>query len=334
MTLPLGSLRGAVCLLAASLLSAADAFGATWTVNSLPTLPVDFASYRLEQMSDGRLLYGTSDSLSRQTSFGGAFSLQSFSGTPTWDPSAVSLFSDSLGAVGEGTFGPSSIYLFNPSNLAGAFSAIPGVSLQNYSLVFRNGTSLYVGGNNGTGGRHSISYVTTDGSVNKVIIDSISDYSGDFAIDLAGNLYVSDNDDLKLYKFSASQLAAAIAGSPLAITDGQFLTTLNKNGSLAVDGLGRIWSSGYQSNGIDLYDPASGFSTTLVPGLANTNYVVQTFEVGGESYVSYLNAGGYGAGSSVSYGYTKASNVVPEPSSGVLLLAAGAGLLGRRRRRP
>lgn len=331
-----GSLRGTLTLVAALLLGGQSALHASWTVETLPSLPVDFASYRAAQMSNGSVIYGTSNQLSRGSATGSPFSLQSYTGagagTP-WDPSSISLYSDTLGAIGAGTFGPSSIYLFNPSDLATSFTPISSLSLQNYTIAFRDANSLFVGGNNGSGGSHAVSYVTTNGLVNKVIIDNISTYSGDFAIDLAGNLYVSDNDDLKLYKFTASQLATAISGPALAITDGQYLTTLSKNGSLAVDGLGRIWSSGYQGSGLDLFDPLAGTTTALLPGLNNSNYVVQTFLSGGESYVGYLNAGGYLAGASLTYGTQKASAVVPEPSSGALLMAAGLAALARRRRR-
>lgn len=332
-----GSLRGTLILVSALLLCGGQAtLHASWTVETLPSLPVDFASYRAAQMSDGRVIYGTNNQLSRGSVPGSSFSLQSYTaaGAATaWDPSSISLYSDTLGAIGAGTFGPSSIYLFNPSDLATSFAPIAGLSLQNYAIAFRDANSLFVGGNNGTGGSHSVNYVTTSGSVNKVIIDNISTYSGDFAIDLAGNLYVSDNDDLKLYKFTASQLTAAINGTALGITDGTYLTTLSKNGSLAVDGFGRIWSAGYQSSGLDLFDPITGQTASLLPGLNNSNYVVQSYFSGGESYVGYLNAGGYLAGATLTYGTQKASAVVPEPTSGALLMAAGVAALARRRRR-
>ncbi len=321
--------------IAIALLASAQSLHAAWTSNSLPVLSMDFGSYRLGQMADGRLVYGTNDDLDRQSSFGGAFVLDDYSATIppfTWDPSSVAIYNDTLGAIGAGTFGPSEIYIFNPTNLGTAFTAIPGLTLQNYSLVFRDSTSLYVGGNNGTNDRHAISYVTLAGA-QKVIIDDISLYSADFAIDIGGNLYVSDNDDRKLYKFSVQQLNAAIAGAPLSIADGLYLTTTAKNGSLAVDGFGRIWSAGYQTNGIDVFDPADGGTKSFVPALANKNYVVDTFSVGGESYVAYVNASGAFAGAALTYGYQRAADLVPEPGSVLLFVSGVAGLALRRRRR-
>src|SRR5258707_1265088 len=79
-----------------------------------------------------------------------------------------------------------------------------------------------------------------------------------FSRDAAGNLYVGDNDNQKVYKFTAVQLSLAISGTPLAITDGTFVyQSINSLGSMAVDGLGRIWSSGYLANGLQVYDPTS-----------------------------------------------------------------------------
>ena len=110
------------------------------------------------------------------------------------------------------------------------------------------------------------------------------------------------------------------------------MTTLNKNGSIAVDGLGRIWSAGYQSNGIDMFNPSTGATTPFIPALNNTNYIVSTFSTGTDSYVAYLNASGTGAGAALTYGYEKAANLVPEPSTSLLLLLSAAGLIARRRR--
>jgi hypothetical protein len=325
--------REAVLLTALAVTLVTSTLEAAWSSFSLPNLPNFYGAYQAAHLPDGRLVYGSENGLAEQTTFGSS-ALSNFQFPQTWDPSDVAIFSNTVGVVSVGGFsGPSGIYKFDPSNLATPFTAIPGLALQNYSVAFRNSASLYVGGQNGTGGKHAISYVTLDGVTNKVIIDNVSNYSGDFAIDLSGNLYVTNNNDHSLYKFTAAQLSAAIGGSALSLANGLFVTTLNNDSSIAVDGLGRIWTAGYLTPGIDLYDPASGTTTTFVPALANTNYVVSTFSNGTDAYVGYINAAGTSAGSGLTYGYEKAANLVPEPSAALLLACSAVGLMARRRQR-
>ena len=333
----LGFLGKATFAACAFLLSFTVPLEAAWTTFNLPPLGQSFGSYWMEHLSDGRLVYGSTNDLDLETAFGSG-TLVDYSNALAWDPSGLTLRHDNLAAVGQGTFGNSGIYLFDPSNPGTGFTAIAGVSIQNYSLLFRDGSSLYVGGLNGTETnafslpKHAISYVTLDGSVNKVIIDNVSEFSGNFAVDLTGNLYVTNNDNGGLYKFSAAQLDAAISGSALSISAGQFLTTLPANSSIAIDSQGRILSAGFGVNGFDLYDPADDTHTNIVPALSNPNYVVTTFSDGTDDYIAYLNAAGSSAGSAITYGYDKVSNVVPEPSSMLLLVLSVAGFASCRRR--
>lgn len=321
-------MRGAIIAVALSLTAP---FAQAWTEIALPPLTGNFVSYRTAFLPDGRFLYGTGSSLSREDAFGGS-SRSDYANPQAWDPSFAALFSNSLGVIGVGGFsGPSQIHTFDPSDLNTAFTPIPALSIQNYSGLFHDGSSLLVGGGNGTGGSHSVNYVTLDGTTNKVIIDNISMFSSDFARDSSGNLYVSDNDDLKLYKFTAQQISDAIIGmSALSITDGVLVTTLNKAGSIAIDSQGRIWSAGFQSHGLDLFDSAAGTTTSFVPGFVNTNYVVSTFTDGSTAYVGYLNANGFLTGDALNFGYESDATLVPEPS-GSLLFVTGQMLLTTRR---
>ena len=336
-------LREALLLAAFAVCSSASTLRAAWTSFDLPNLTQAFGSYQAANLSNGRFLYGTNSQLYRQTGFGGA-AIAPFANSESWDPSSLAIGGDTLGAIGGGTFGPSGIYTFNPSDSSTPFAPIPGLSIQNYSLVFRNASGLFVAGANGSapgpfgGNENAVSYVTLDGGTNKVIIDNVSAFSGGIAIDLQGNLYVTaanefgDPDDLKLYKFTAQQLTAAISGSPLSIADGAYLTTLRADGSIAVDGLGRIWSAGFQIDGIDVYDPADGGLANFVPAGPNDNYVVSTFSDGITSYVGYLNASGTSAGSAVTYGYDSVTHLVPEPAAVSLLVIGFSAIHGRRRR--
>src|SRR3954469_14071356 len=144
--------RGGASLLAAAALALlCSSAQAQFTLINLPNLPTttSFPSFQPDELPDGRLVYGTKDSLFEQNNFGGS-GLSSFSSPQSWDPSYIDILDSTHAAIGRGTFGASAIYLFNPSNLATSFTAIPGVTLQNYSLAFRDSTSLYVGGTNGT----------------------------------------------------------------------------------------------------------------------------------------------------------------------------------------
>ncbi len=330
--------KALVChaLAAFAVCASSSTLSAAWVTLQLPNLTETFGSYQSANLSDGRFVFGTTNQLDTQNTFGSS-ALTSFSNAQTWDPSSVAVQSNTLGAIGVGTFAPSGIYTFDPSNPSSAFTAIPGLSIQNYHMEFRDSSSLFVVGANGSqpglfSQDNSLSYVKLDGSVNKVIIDNISSFSGGFTLDLAGNLYITNDDDLKLYKFTPAQLNAAIAGAALSITDGSYVTTLRADGSVAVDAMGRIWSAGFQINGIDLYDPSNGASANFTPGFNNDNYVVSDFSDGANDYISYINASGTDAGSSLTYGYEKSSNLVPEPSSTALLAFGIAGVACRRRR--
>jgi len=331
---PLHRLAGLFAAAGSVLLLGAVSARAAWTSLSLPNLTVDFGSYQMAQLSDGRLVFATDSDIDRQTAFqiSGAASLEDYANAVSWVPSSVSVFSDTLGVVGKGSFGASQLFTFDPSNLATPFTPIPNVSLQDYTVLFRDASSLYVGGLNGTGGKHAVSYVALDGT-SRLLIDDVSTYSGAMALDAAGNLFVTDNDDLALYEFPAAQLSLAIATNHvLTVSDGNFLTTLHRNSSLSIDALGRVWTAGFQGNGLEMFDPGNGLFTRFTPALANTNYVVSTFTAAGTNYVAYLNASGFSQGSAITYGFDRLENLVPEPASGALLLA-GLAVCARRRRR-
>jgi len=319
----------AAAFVAASVVSSAFA---DWTQFSLPNLADSFSPTAITVLPDGQYIFANEGTYYQQNAFG-APAYTAYSNTSpgnTADPSFLAVWDSTHAIAGGGGFGPSDLYEFNPSSLTAPSFTAQGLSLQNFSGVFRDATSLYVGGGNGTNSTHAISYVDLNTATTKVIIDDISQFSCAFAQDAAGDLYVGDEDNQKVYKFTAAQLNLAIAGAPLSITDGTFVyQSGNSLGSMAVDSLGRIWTSGFLENGLQVYDPASNTETTVIPGLTNANYIVTTFSTGGQDYVAYTDeANPFAAGTAQYYGF----EAVPEPGTFGLALAGLIALAACRRK--
>jgi hypothetical protein len=148
-------------------------------------------------------------------------------------------------------------------------------------------------------------------------------------LDASGNLYVADNDDGAVYKFTALQLEAAITSAPLTLASGQLVHDFGDGGnvgSLAVDGLGRVWTAGWNQEGLKVYNPGLDQEFAYIPGLTNTNYKVGTFTRGGTNYVAYLNQADPGhSGTVQTYGFDLAElYAIPEPGTLGLLVLAGS----------
>ncbi|MEM7395976.1 MAG: PEP-CTERM sorting domain-containing protein [Verrucomicrobiota bacterium] len=314
---------------------------AAWSVFSLPNLSNPFGAVAIDHLSDGRAVFAESGNFHAQT----AWDMPGFSpytGNPQTglDPSFIAFFNDTTGVAGEGTFGASDLQTFNPSMVGAPGFANIGVSLQNYHGVFRDASSLFVGGaDTGAGNdRHGIRYVTLDGSTNVIVIDDVSQFSTGFDIDGAGNLYVGDNDDGSVYRFTASQLNGAItSGVPLTVGDGTFIHDFGDGGNigtLAVDGTGRIWGAGFLQNGVKVFNPAISQEFSFIPLQTNANYYVSAFSRGGEDYISFINQEDPFSGNSAQfYGFDLAANhAVPEPQTFGLLGLAGLILFLRRKK--
>lgn len=299
---------------------------------ALNAAPPHFGAISLSHLSDGRFVYGNNNALYLQNTFGAA-GVTSFATPPNVDPSFVTVLNDTTAFVGAGQFAPTPVYQFNPSNTATpAYTSV--TSLQNFSATRASNTSLYVVGANGAEGDNSVSYVTT-GGVQQVIIDPAGTYSAGVAINAGGDLYVGDDNNNSVYKFTAAQVLSAVTNSTvLQFTDGLLLHTFADDvvGSLAVDAHGRIWAAGFGADGLYWFDPGTNLTGVLTPEASGGAYSVNTFSNGVDDYVGFVWQSGFSNGSQVVYGYNTVQNV-PEPAVAALFaaIAAGAVVCWRRR---
>lgn len=314
-------------------LTLSPAYG-SWTTYSLPDTTAAFNTWALGH-ADGRFLYAENGTVYRQDSFGnGAYSQFSNSpGAGNADPSFIAAGSSTSAALGKGGWSSSTLVSFDPSNTGSGFTET-SYTLNNYAGAMRDASSLYIAGANGTGGSNNITYVSLDGTVNQTLIADVSQYSAGIALDMNGDLYVGDNDDGSVYRFTSAQLADAInAHTALGIADGAYVCSFGSGGnigSLAVDANGVLWGAGWAANGIQSYDPDTGSFYTWKPGFDTSHYLVDTFSNNGTNYVAFASASGFGSGSDVLYGLADA-DVVPEPASVLLIALGGTFIAGWRR---
>lgn len=304
-----------------------------WTKIDLGATSAEWFTAAFGNLPDGRLVYGEHGNIYLQDSWGSS-TFNSFSSAPSgMDPAFISVYNNSTAVIGSGGWGTSDVYSFTPNTVDSSFSLV--ANIQNYDAALRDEISFYIGGPS-TGAendRHGIRYMTIDGLINEVVIDDISAYSSGMALDAVGNLYVADNDDDKVFRFTSTQMQNAISGTTLSITDGELIYDFDMGltGSLAIDAEGALWLAGWGGSGIYRYDPLTDRIDNFLPGAGNTNYKVGTFSDGAKSYVAYLNADGTATGSQLSYGYIDAS-VIPEPGTLMMVLAGITMLYARRLR--
>jgi len=291
---------------------------ASWTTFPLPSTTSPFDNTTIAHLADGRYIYGHSGSLVRQDAFGSA-AYSSFTSDPAGDYSFVT--GQHLGTGGWAA--PYPIYSYDAGNLSNAFSSI-STNYQSYAALDYDASSLLVVGANGTGGRSALGHLTTSGTYTQLIAD-ISNFSSGFAMDSLGNVYIGDNDDQNIYRFTASQIAASVAGTSLNMLDGQFVANLGVTGSIAVDSAtNMLYAAGYQTSGIRVFDMTSAQTDTIVPGASNTNYQVHSFSNGTDNYIGWINRSGWNGGDTVTYGYSTALQLaIPEPSTNVLFALGG-----------
>ena len=249
-------------------------------------------SFAVGHMPDGRHLYLVGGRAYRQYRFRRTGHSSYASVLTNSQPSFVAVRDASLAVAGYVTAGGGVLYRFDPSDLAApGFASI--AQMRSFHGVFRDAESLYVG--DGGESMADIRYVTLDGATNRVVVADISgpaDPAG-FARDSGGDLYVGDADDGVVYRFTASQLDAAIAsGMPLEMTEAVAVHDFGEGSnitSIAVDDLGRIWAGGGAA-GVRVYNPLLTGETGLAPHAANAACRVAAFTVSGKSYVGCVSA--------------------------------------------
>ncbi len=334
--------RGVLILLGLGLTCTGFAFGQSFNTIPLPDLSATPPAVAISYLSDGRFVYGNANTLYLQTTFG-ASGLTAFATPPGVDPSFITVLSDTSALVGTGTFAPTSpIYQFNPSLPATtSYTRVPlPADLQNFTAAKAGVAAAYEVGSNGSGTNafdgpdNAVTYITTAGQ-SQLLVDHAGGFSAGIAVDGGGNVYVGNDDDNSVYKFTSAQLVNALTNSHvLTFADGLLVHTFGADvvGSIAVDSEGRIWASGFAAEGLFWFNPATDQSGTLTPEPAGGDYNVSTFSAGGSDYVSYVWQSGFAPGDQVVYGYNTVQNV-PEPATFALLAAAAAGVAAWWRRR-
>jgi len=307
-------MKKTVFLIAASFAVLTNPCRAAWTTLGLPNT-TSWANTTIGHLSDGRFIYGHNGSLVLQNAFGSG-AVSAYAGSPSGDYSFVT--SQFLGIGG---FSPQPVYSFAGGSLASSFTNISS-SYQVYQAINYDTSSMLLVGTHG--GNSDLAFLNTSGTY-VTLIDNISSYSGGIASDGFGNVYVTDDDDKNIYRFTSAQIAGAIAGTPLTLANGTLIANLGVSGSLAVDSTtNRLYASGWQLNGIQAYDMTLAQSGSFTPGLDNSNYQVTAFSDGSNSYVGWITRDNWSGGDTVIYGYDLAAQVaIPEPST-LLLLAFGS----------
>ncbi len=311
-------------IVAASFAAISITAHAGWTTLSLPNT-TSWANTTIGHLSDGRFIYGHSGSLFQQDTFGGN-AVSTYANDPAGDYSFVT--SQFLGIGG---FSAAPVYSFTGGNTSTAFANIS--SSQVYQAVNYDASSMILVGT--AGGNSDLAHLTASGNYT-TLIDNISSFSGAIARDASGNVYVADNDDFNIYEFTAAQINSAILGTPLTMGEGTLVANLGVSGSLAVDSTtNRLYASGWQMNGVQVYDMTLSQSGSFTPGFVNANYQVNTFSDGANNYVGWITRSDWNGGDAVTYGYDLVSQVaIPEPSVFLLLASGGMVLwLLRLRRR-
>lgn len=312
-------------VLAADFASTAQA---AWTLLPLPATQ-NFNNTAMGHLPDGRFIYGHNGTMLRQDTFGAA-AATAYTNAPSGDSSFVTSTHVGYSATGTRTFDS-------------------GDSGSSYTLVSSTPNNPYAGVNHGAGGLLLVGaqgsgssglYHLSSTGVLTTLVATVSNWSGGIAVDDVGDVYLAyagfGPNENNIYRYTASQIATAIGGSPLTLAQATLVGNLGVSGYLAVDSTtNRLYASGWQTNGIRVLDLGTNETGTLVPtGFDNANFAsLSTFTNAGTEYLGWVNRSGFGGGDTVTYGYAPLSTLpIPEPGS-TFLGMVGVLMLCQRRRR-
>lgn len=310
-----------------------------WQTMEIATLEPDRVNaLALAHLPDGRFVLGLRERLSAQETWGLPARRNIASGGVEFDPSFLAVRDETLALLGAGgSFGGlSGLHAFNPSAPDTPPRSVPLATLQNFSGVFWKSPASgregwLIGGSNGPSGGHSITYVATGGEAAGPLTEELCAYSAGLAVDAEGNLFAAlyelegspraEEAGLVL-RFPAAKVDAAVEailngnGAPLAKADGARVFRFDDGSALAVDAAGRVWSGGFKTSHLQVYDPATGASRRVTPehapfpAGADVIYQPSTFTREGRGYVAFAASDELGApGAPVYYGVAPLSAI-------------------------
>lgn len=316
----------------------------TWQTLAIGKMAADQVNTTaFAHLPDGRFVLGAQGTLSVQNAWGLAAKTGIPTGVVEFDPSFIAVRDDGTSALlgaGGGFGGLTGLHAFNPSQASLPLATAPLAELQNFSGVYWRSPALgqagwIIGGTNGPGGRHRLTFLSEDGSRSGFLTDDLSTYSSGLAADESGNVFAAlyelpgspdAAESERVLKFPATRIGNAVSAilsgnpAPLAKSDGQPVFRFDSASSLAVDAAGRLWAAGFRAEQVQIYDPATGASRRLVPdhepiaGGDGVLYQVSTFTRNGVPYAAFLAQDEFGTpGTDILHGITPLSAVtVPE----------------------
>ncbi len=314
----------------------------TWTSTQVRTWQASGGfSLVLAHLPDGRFVLGQQGKVFVQPTYGLATITEVAANGRTFDPSFIAIRSATSALLGAGgNFGAiSGLHPFNPASPATGVSAAYANTVQNYVGVYWKSPTLalegwLIGGANGPSGPfsgHNVIFVNLAGTLRGPVTQELSSYSAGLTVDAGGNLFTAlyelegtddEAESDKVLHFSAAQIETAIQAvingtpAPLPRSASTFVHKFDSASSIAVDGLGRVWSAGFKVEHVQVFEPSTGRLRTLVPahapitGATTRGYQVSTFTRTGTPYLGFLAYDLYGTtGTPVIIGNAPAADV-------------------------
>ncbi len=314
------------------LASASQTTAATWQVLNLDPLPssAPYWSPQFAVLPDGRFVIAHRSSVLVQSAFGGAAAAQT-NASVTFDPAFIALKDASTAVIGAGgSFGSATpVFQFDPSAPT-PLGFVQKAVVQSYAAAYWKspitGTEGWlISGQVGTGGVSGVLYVSLSGTTTKLIVDSVAQYSSGIAADAQGDLYVGryvfGNPTEDVFVFTAADVEAALTGAALT-TAGKKQIPCASSGSLAVDHLGRLWMSGYNTDGyFEVIDTITGAfmqehpGGLTIPGAGLVLLQPQAFQRNGIAHVALTAYDGYASTNLFRYATVEAAQIAPPNSN-------------------